>query len=280
VVTASGRQVIASRDRDPDLFWALRGGGGNFGVVTSLEFRLYPVTRVYAGIAYFPFARAAETLARYREWSASEPGELTTAVMLLGKSAEPDQGGPVLAIRALYAGSAAAARRALRPLWDAAGTPVRDGLREMAFAQVRGIPSVAPRNFQMAVDLPDPLIEDLVAAARHEAAVEIRHWGGAIAAAGQDAGPAGHRDAPFSVVVDGSPEAFAAIRAYPADGSFLNFLHDADRTQTAFTPANYQRLRDVKGAWDPDNVFGTTHNIAPALLPPREIASSPEGIHR
>jgi FAD/FMN-containing dehydrogenase len=264
LVTAGGRQVTVSRASHPDLFWALRGGGGNFGIVTSLEFRLYPVTRVYAGIAYFRFERAAETLARYREWSASEPDKLTTAVMLIGKPSEPGLDGPVLAIRALYAGPAAAARRALCPLWEAAGTPVRDGMREMAFAQVRGIPSVAPRNFQMAAELPDPLIEDLVAAARDEASVEIRHWGGAIAAAGQDAGPAGHRDVPFSVVMDGSPEVFASIRAYPADGSFLNFLHETDRTRTAYTPANYRRLRDVKGAWDPDNVFGATHNIAAA----------------
>ena len=268
LVTADGQLITASRDSHPELFWALRGGGGNFGIVTSLEFRLYPVATVYAGIAYFPFSRAADTLARYREWSASEPDELTTAVILLSKPAEPDMSGPMLAIRSLYAGPAHAAQRALRPLWDAAGTPVRDEMREMTFADVKGIPSVTPRNFQMAADLPGPLSADLVTVVGDQSApavaVEVRHWGGAIANAGQDAGPAGHRDAPFSVVVDGPPEALGSIHGYPAGRSFLNFLHEADLTETAYTPANYRQLRDVKRAWDPGNVFGITHNIRPA----------------
>jgi FAD/FMN-containing dehydrogenase len=281
LVTADGRLITASRDSHPDLFWALRGGGGNFGIVTSLEFRLYPVHTVYAGIAYFPISRAAQTLARYREWSATEPDELTTAVVLLSKAPEPGMRGPVLAIRALYAGPAAAARRALRPLWDAAGAPVIDRMREMAYADTRNIPSAGARNFQMAADLPDPLIADLVAATTQATAaqpapavtVEVRHWGGAIASVGHDAGPVGHRDLPFSVVADAPPEVFASIRAYPADGSFLNFLHDADRTETAYTPANYRLLRDLKRAWDPDNAFAATHNIPPAAHPRMEMTS-------
>jgi FAD/FMN-containing dehydrogenase len=287
VVTADAGLVTASRDSHPDLFWALRGGGGNFGIATSLEFRLYPVTSVYAGIAYFPLARAADTLARYREWSAGEPDELTTAVVLLSNPPEGMRG-PVLAIRALYTGPAAAARRALRPLWDAAGPPIRDTMREMAFADTRGIPSAGSRNFQMAAELPDPLIADLVAAARQPATeaagqpvtVEVRHWGGAIADAGRDAGPAGHRDAPFSLILDGSSETLASIRAYPAGRSFLNFLHDADRTETAYPPASYRQLRDLKRAWDPDNVFGTTHNIPPATGHGVPAAAEPLAVGR
>ena len=80
VVTADGSIVTASADEHADLFWALRGGGGNFGVVTALEFRLHPVARVYAGTSYFAIERAAETLARYREWIADAPDELSTAV--------------------------------------------------------------------------------------------------------------------------------------------------------------------------------------------------------
>jgi FAD/FMN-containing dehydrogenase len=277
LVTADGRLVTASRDRHPDLFWALRGGGGNFGVVTSLEFRLYPAATVYAGIAYFPWERAADTLARYREWSALEPAALTTAVILVAEPPDPAVPGPALAIRALYLGTADDARRALRPLWDAAGPPARDEMREMRFAQTRSIPAVAPRNFELAGRLPDPLIGDLIRAVdlagqTGTAAVEVRHWGGAMAHAGPDAGPVGHRDVPFSVIVNGPPEAAAPVRSYATGGSFLNFLHDPDRTPTAYTPADYRRLRDVKRAWDPDNVFGLGHNIPPAAQEERSAA--------
>ena len=89
IVTADGRLLRASADEHPDLFWALRGGGGNFGVVTALEFRLHPVTRVYAGTATFPLARAAETLARYRDWAPSQPDELTTALVLTHATRSP-----------------------------------------------------------------------------------------------------------------------------------------------------------------------------------------------
>jgi FAD/FMN-containing dehydrogenase len=269
VVTADGRQVTASRDSHQDLFWALRGGGANFGIVTSLEFRLFPVAAVYAGIAYFPVERAlsdrgAQTLARYREFAVTEPDELTTAVMLVDDT--PAGTGPALAIRALYTGTARDARRALRPLFDAAGTPVLDGMREMSFAQTRTVPVLSPGNLELAAGLSDELIGDLMTAFSVAAtsSVEVRHWGGAMAHAGQDAGPVGHRDVPFSVVVNGPPEAAAVVRGHTTGGSFLNFQPDVTRTESAYTPADYRRLRDIKRDWDPDNVLGFVHNIPPA----------------
>jgi FAD/FMN-containing dehydrogenase len=272
VVTADGQQVTASRDSHQDLFWALRGGGANFGIVTSLEFRLFPVSTVYAGIAYFPVDRAlsdraAQTLARYREFAVTEPDELTTAVMLVGDT--PAGTGPALAIRALYTGTALDARRALRPLFDAAGPPVLDGMREMSFAQTRTVPVLSPGNLELAAGLSDELIGDLITAFSVEAtsSVEVRHWGGAMAQAGQDAGPVGHRDVPFSVVVNGPAEAAALVRGHATGGSFLNFQPDVTRTESAYTPADYRRLRDIKRDWDPDNVLGFVHNIPPATPP-------------
>jgi FAD/FMN-containing dehydrogenase len=272
VVTADGQLVTASPGTNAGLFWALRGGGGNFGIVTSLEFRLYPAATVYAGTAYFPVSRAAATLARYRDWAPGEPDELITAVALT--TAPPDAAvpGPAVAIRALYLGEAGDARRALRPLWDAAGTPIVDGLREMRFAQTRAIRSVPPRNFRLLRQLPDTLIGTMTRAigpGTAASAVEVRHWGGAIASAGPDAGPAGHRDVPFSVVLDGPPDAAAPIGRYATGGSFLNFLHEPAATETAYTPANYRRLRDLKRAYDPDNLFGLNHNIPPVPCQPR-----------
>jgi FAD/FMN-containing dehydrogenase len=119
VVIADGDLITATPDNHPDLFWALRGGGANFGVVTSLEFRLYPVDQVYGGISYFPIERAAETLRRYREWAATAPDELSTGVLLTrmpDASHVPEvlRGRRAVAIKAMHSsGDATAAEQML-----------------------------------------------------------------------------------------------------------------------------------------------------------------------
>jgi hypothetical protein len=274
VVTADGRVVVASRDRHADLFWALRGGGANFGVVTSLEFRLYPAHQVLAGVAYFDAERAAEVLARYRDWAATAPDALSTAVLLRRMPDSPDvplpvRGRRVLAIKAMYAGGADAARRWLRPLWSVAGPVLVDDLRTMPYADA-AMGGTAARYLDMFPTMPDAAVDALVAAHAADdspiSTVEVRHWGGAIARPGPDAGPAGHRSAPFSVIVDAVvPELAERLRPYGVGGSFLNFLADPRRTATAYTAANYRRLRRVKATYDPDNVFRVNHNIPPAV---------------
>ncbi|MEA2133139.1 MAG: hypothetical protein QOC68_1048 [Solirubrobacteraceae bacterium] len=259
IVTADGDLVRASANDNADLFWAVRGGGGNFGVVTALELRLHPVTRVYAGTATFPIARAAETLARYRDCAPSQPDELTTALVLTKGS---------LVIRAAYVGEADAAERALRPLWHAAGAPLTSDLRPMGYAETASLGGTPPRQFELFADLPDAVIRAAVdAVTRADApasAVDVRHWGGAPARPGAGAGPVGHRDVPFSITVDGPSEAAAPLARHATGGSFLNFLQDPARTHTAYTAGDYRRLREIKRAHDPGNVFGLTHNIPPA----------------
>lgn len=274
VVTADGRSVTTSVDRNPDLFWALRGGGGNFGVVTAVEFRLYPVARVYAGAAYFTADEAAETLARYRDWAATAPDALSTAALLRRMPDSPEvpeavRGRRVVMIKAMYAGDAAAARRLLRPLWSAAGPVLHEDMRAMRYADAAmgGTPA---RYLNLFPALPDPVLRALAGA--HEdglaSTVEIRHWGGAMADPGPGAGPVGHRDMPFSVIVDAAVPAVAeALRPYGSGGTFLNFLADPGRTSTAYTPENLRRLRSVKAAYDPDNVFRVGHNITPNVVP-------------
>jgi FAD/FMN-containing dehydrogenase len=275
LVGADGRPVTATADRNADLFWALRGGGGNFGVVTALEFRLHPVPEVYAGAAYFPVDRAAETIARYRDWVATVPDELSTAVLLrrmpdTDDVPAPVRGRRVLMVKAMYAGDAVQARRLLRPLWSVAGTPLRDELRSIPYADA-AMGGTAARYLDLFPALPDAVIEALVAAHGHAdgrvSTMEIRHWGGAMAEPGPDAGPVGYRDMPFSVIVDapdpGLPE---ALRPYGIGGSFLNFLGDPTRTTTAYTADNYRRLRQVKAAYDPENVFRVGHTIPPARI--------------
>jgi FAD/FMN-containing dehydrogenase len=257
LVTADGESVTATRDRNADLFWAVRGGGGNFGVATSIEVRLYPVTDVYAGVTRFPVERAAHTLAYYGEWAATEPNELTTAILL-------DQS-DTFGIKAMYVGDAEDAQRALRPLWNVAGTPVAGGLERTRYADL-SLPSVAPRNFDLYRSVSGPVageLADLVA--RHDSVtgVEVKHWGGAIATA-TDAGPAAHRDVPFTVAVNGPADALTGVRRHSTGGSFLNFLHDPSAVENAYTPDNHRRLRAVKRTWDPDNFFHTNLNITPA----------------
>jgi hypothetical protein len=162
----------------------------------------------------------------------------------------------------MYVGGAAGAGRALRPLWSVAGTPVSGGLAPTRYADI-ALPSVAPRNFDLYRSLPVAGLVDLVSTDESVTGVEVKHWGGAIATA-TDAGPAAHRDVPFSVAVNGPAESVASVRRHSTGGSFLNFHHDPADVEPAYTADNYRRLRAVKRDWDPDNVFHTNLNIRPA----------------
>jgi FAD/FMN-containing dehydrogenase len=258
VVTADGGLVTASAADHPDLHWALRGGGGGFGVVTAMEIALHPVDRVYAGTAYFAIERAADTLARYRDWIATAPDALSTALLLTRLGDER-----VLVLRVMHAGPADEAERLLAPLRAVAGPALRDELRVTPFAAA-AMGGTAPRHLDLFETLPDGAIAALLAAGEH-ATVEVRHWGGAIAAPGPDAGPAGHRSTVLSAIVDDpQPGLAAALAPYATGGSFLNFLSDPARTESAFTAPNLRRLREVKRAFDPDEVFSAGHTVAPA----------------
>ncbi|WP_149262953.1 FAD-binding oxidoreductase [Actinomadura sp. K4S16] len=258
LVTADGRHLAADADHHPDLFWALRGGSGNFGVVTSLEFRLHPVSTVYAGVALFPAERAADVLTRFRDEAPTRPDSLTVSVALTNHADH----GRVVAVRGVYAGPAEDGARALRSLLEAAGPPLHDDFRTMPYAETESLGGTAPLHFHLYDDLPDALISAIA----HSGAsgIEVRHWGGAMASPASDAGPVGHRDVPFSLTIDGSPADAAPLAAHATGGSFLNFLHDPSRTATAYTPENLRRLREVKRAYDPQNVFHRNHNIRPA----------------
>ena len=224
-----------------------------------MELRLHPVAEVYAGTACFAVERAPETLTRYREWIADAPDALSTAVLLT----DLPERQRVLAIRAMHVGEAGEARRLLAPLFAAAGPPLVDGMRPMRFADA-SMGGTAPRQLDLVHELPDAAIDAIVAA---DAAptVEIRHWGGAMARPAAGAGPVGPREAPLSVIADApAPEVAAALAPHATGGSFLNFLADPARTPTAFAPADYETLREVKAAYDPDELFRVGHAIAPA----------------
>ncbi|RZS36494.1 FAD/FMN-containing dehydrogenase [Herbihabitans rhizosphaerae] len=268
IVTADGAIATVSRDKHPNLFWALRGGSGNFGVVTALEFRLYPAAEVYAGVTYYPIEAAADTLAGYREWTATAPDEISTAVLVRRmpeSSPEPLRGKKVLAIRGLSTLDPAATERVLAPLRAKAGTPIADTWTVTSYAagSVGGTP---PKVFELLRTLPDQVIDVLTTAVADDVAptVEVRHWGGAMARPAADAGPVGARDAEFSVTVDARPAGLPEVVAeHATGGAFLNFLADPSRVQSAYTRENYRRLTHVKRVYDPDNFFHLNHNIAP-----------------
>ena len=287
IVTADGERLTASADEHPDLFWALRGGGGNFGVVTALEFALHPVERVYGGMAMFDVARAGEALAAYREWALDEPDESNTALVVMTMPPIPQvpeavRGRRVLMLRALYVGDALDGARVLAPLVEAAGEPFLNGLGPLTAGDALTMmgppppPIVGETHLELFDELPDAVLDVVVGA--EGAAMELRHWGGAMARPGDGAGPVGHRDAPFSVVTtilsqepDGYPavkaraeEIAGRLRPYATGGSFLNFLGDPARTEAAYTPGDYRRLAEIKAVYDPDNVFHLGHNIPPA----------------
>jgi FAD/FMN-containing dehydrogenase len=251
-VTADGRFVTASAEHHSDLFWAIRGGTGNFGIVTSLEFRLYPVREVHAGIVYYGIDRAAAILRRYREWTATIPNDLSTAVVL---TCIPGTEQRAVAIKVMYAGSAELAEHLLKPLFAVAGTRLAGELRtiEYADAAMGGTPA---RHLDF-LDVLDDEVIDLVTELE-DATVEIRHWAGAMAHPGPGAGPVGHRDASYSLIID------REVAGLPNSGrTFVNFLGDPGRVGTAYAPADLERLRQVKRAYDPANFFHLNANIRP-----------------
>src|SRR5689334_17545340 len=255
VVTADGRVVTASAEQHPDLFWAIRGGTGNFGIVTSLEFRLYPVRQVHAGIVYYGLDRAAEILRRYRDWTATIPNELSTAIVL---TRIPGTEQRAVAVKVLYAGTRELADHLLKPLFEVAGPRLAGELTtiEYADAAMGGTPA---RHLDFLDELTDDVI-DVLTGLEDEPTIELRHWSGAMAHPGPGAGPVGHRQARFSLIID--RELPAGLLKH-SGRTFVNFLGDHGNAESAYSPADLQRLREVKRAYDPTNFFHLNANIKP-----------------
>lgn len=253
-VDADGEHVVVTADRDPELFWAIRGGSGNFMVATSLEFRLHPVPEIYGGTAQFPRSRATEVLAFYRDWAPTQSDSLTTTVVVSADS---------VGVRVCHAGDAESAERALRPLWKVTGAPVSGGYQSMSYAESGTIGGTAPLGFELLDTVSDSAITEILRSPA--AGIELRYWGGAMGHPAADAGPVGHRDTPFSLTIHGAPDVVAPLRRHATGKSFLNFLHDTGNTASAYTAEDFARLRAAKRRYDPDRVFTPHHTIEPAL---------------
>ncbi len=294
LVTADGRLVRATADENPDLLWALRGGGGNFGVVTSCEFRLHPVgPEVFAGLVMHPAERGPELIRRWREVMRDAPEELSLAFAYITAPADdpdvpPELRGTLTAVVAgMHAGSLSDGEEALQAIREL-DAPL-DAFGPMPYADFQSSLDDPPgyRNYWTAEQLPD-LPDDVVeliharALAMPGSAPQIFcvAWGGAVARAGVESSPLAGRDTRFVVhplllwddpadddrVTAWGREFRNALRRHTTGGAYLNFTGDDGdaRVRAQFGDASYQRLARLKAAWDPDNVFRAVANVPPA----------------
>jgi FAD/FMN-containing dehydrogenase len=291
LVTADGRLARVDAEHAPDLFWALRGGNGNFGVVTAIEFDVYPVEELYAGVMFFPFERAAEVLHAWTELVPTLPDEMMSWASLLQFPdapfvPEPVRGGSFTVVYGAFLGSETEGQALLRPVRELG--PAMD-----TFAMV---PPAALGD--MAMDPPDPLpfritaallddlphagVDELVAAVGPEsgsplALVELRQLGGALARHGEGAGARATLPGTLSLVSLGVPQDEAsdrAVRSYLESldravlpyrvGDYANFVMEPTDASRFFDADTWSRLRQVKALYDPADLFKGNHHIPPA----------------
>ena len=285
VVTADAEVLTVSADEHPDLFWALRGGGGNFGVVTSFEYQAHPLTMVLGGLILHPRAQAIDVLRFYRDFTASAPDELATYAALL---CAPD-GSPVVGFVACYSGDLAEGERVLSTL-RGFGSPILDAIQPMPFPVMQTLFDAAVpdgnQNYWKSTflrELSDAAIDTIVTHANEASspltAVLVEQYGGAASRVPDDATAFGNRRADYDLGiltqwVDPADSErhiswtrrFADAMAPFRSGAYLlNFLGEegADTIRAAFGP-NYERLAAVKSRYDPTNFFRVNQNIVPA----------------
>jgi FAD/FMN-containing dehydrogenase len=289
LVTSEGTVVVASATENPDLFWGLRGGGGNFGVATSLEYQLHSVGPVLAGPVLYPFAKAKEALILYRDFAASIPDEVNTLGALL---TSPD-GDPVAAIAVCCNGSPKAGDNVLRPV-RAFGPPLVDEIAPTPYCKIqtlfdeafiRGRRYYFKSNFVRGIsdEAIETLVEHFAAAPSPLSLVYFQQLGNAANRVSATATAFSHRDALCEWGCDAvwlDPEVDAvnirwarglaeAMRPFTTGSDYVNHIgleteEGTDRIKAAFG-ANYERLAALKSKYDPTNLFRHNQNIKPTV---------------
>jgi FAD/FMN-containing dehydrogenase len=288
LVTANSEILHVSEQSEPDLFWALRGGGGNFGVAASFEYRLHPLREIVGGIIAHPFDAALDALRFYREFTQSVPDELMVWAGLIGA---PDGSGAKLAVYGIcHAGDPDQAEKDLAPL-RAHGTPIMEEVGPMPYPVMNtlldeGFPKGAPNywkaNFVNSLDdaLIDVAIEHFDRTPSPLNGFLFEHFHGAVTRVGVTDTAVPHREEGYNLVMPSvwldpadtvaniawTREAYDAMSPFFRDARWLNYLDDDDRAdavRNAYGP-NYERLVELKRRYDPGNVFHLNHNIDPA----------------
>jgi FAD/FMN-containing dehydrogenase len=295
VVTAAGEIVTASTTENPDLFWALRGGGGNFGIVTTFTLRLHPIgPMVFGGMLMFPGDRAREVMRAYCEFAASAPDEVGSGLAFITAPPldfvpEPARGKPVLAVVCCYAGDPADGPAAYAPLTELhPAVSMVDVMPYVAVQQMidagnqKGLLNYWTGDFYDA--LPEEAIDTFTDLATAPVSpltqLIVVPGGGAIARVDDDATAFGGRDAAFNIHylsmwaddadttanIDYTRRISGAMKPWASGNVYLNFLGDEGlgRVEAGFGPTKFARLREIKATWDPDNVFHHNQNIPPA----------------
>jgi FAD/FMN-containing dehydrogenase len=287
VVLASGEVVVASEDSEPDLFWALRGGGGNFGVVSSFEFRAHPVASVLGGAVLYPLAAASSVFSFFREFSSGLPDELS---LQAGFVHTPDGSGAKLcAIILCHAGADEAQAEAdVQPLRQF-GAPVADMVQRFPYPVMNTgadwLFSKGTLNYWKSAflaELSDDAIAAMVDAFEHAPSdrciLALEEFHGEVTRVPSDATAFPHREPGFNLLLISqwtdparteagmawARQTFEALAPYMADRSYTNYLtaEDHDRVRQAFGP-NYNRLLEAKRRYDPGNRFRGNQNIDP-----------------
>ena len=294
VVTATGDVVRASSDENPDLFWGLRGGGGNFGIVTSFTFRVHPVGTVLAGLVLHPLSKARAALRFWREYEHSAPEEMTNgAVMFNAPAGMPLpaelQREPIVGIGGVCLGPTEESAKLLRPLREF-GPPAADIYQPMPYSAAqtmadflwpRGLYSYWKSSFLTGLN--DEVFEAMVTAfaecPARETVVVLEHNGdSAFDRVPEDATAFGHRKWPYNLVITTqwsdaklndvsirwTRKFFDALRPFMADAVYVNYLGDVEEqlVHAAYGP-KYDRLAALKQKYDPTNFFNANHNIKP-----------------
>jgi FAD/FMN-containing dehydrogenase len=295
VVTADGRLVHASADENPELFWGLRGGGGNFGIVTSFEYRVHPVGPVaMGGPVIYPGAMAADILRFYREWCEDAPDELTTLVSLATAPPAPFipaewHGKRVVIVPGLYAGPVEDGERAMRPLRQL-GEPIADLMGPLPYVAMQSLLDAlwGPGAYNYFKSgwlrgLDDRAIDTLVDyhrdASSPKSEIHVHHMGGAVARVPAGATAFGDRSAPFllniiasTFTAEGYDDAVAwaqglhgAMDPALTGGTYVNFIsaEGPERVRDAYSADTYERLRALKREYDPGNLFRLNQNVRP-----------------
>lgn len=294
MVTAEGRKIRVSEKENADLFWAIRGGGGNFGVITQFEFQLYPLgPEITAGLIVFPLGQAKQVLSRYREFAETAPEELSVWVVLrkappLPFLPENVHGKEVVVLAIFYAGDHAEGEKLISPI-RGFGEAYGEHLGAMPYAQWQqsfdGLLTPGARNYWKShnfIELKDPLLDMMIAYAGKlptpQCEIFIAHIEGASNRVPTDATSYGYRDAKFVLNVHGrwdekaddetciawAREVFKASEPYASAGAYVNFMteDEGDRVASAYG-SNYDRLKKLKKQYDPENIFHLNQNIKP-----------------
>lgn len=284
MLTADGRFLTASETENQDLFWGLRGGGGNFGIATSFEYRLHPVGQVLAGPVMHPLAAAKDAFRFFREFSQAAPDELFCAFSL-GALSEDERG---VVLFAVYSGPPEEGEKVLAPL-RAYGSPVEDMIEPMSYVQVQqAFDADFPwglKNYWKSsniAELSDHAIDTMVGfmetAPSMAPGVVIDQFGGAVARVPNEATAFGHRESQYDLIIaaiwseeheqeahiDWARSFWDAMQPFSSEAVYVNYLSEEgeDRVRAAYGE-HWGRLVDLKREYDPQNVFRNNQNIAP-----------------